>query len=191
MTASAKGTEEAPGRNVRAKAGLNREILARSWYQVQQLASYKTRVVIVPARHTSQQCPRCGHVDPANRPERALFQCVACGLTGHADVVASINIRGRYRPRPAAAQAVAAREICPPVREQPTNSQHNPAATDPEHKGGDVAPGQRSHPGRDPDLTLWPTGNLVPQAWGRAGPCKASHRRRSSRVRLPSPGKAA
>jgi transposase len=31
MTASAKGTEQAPGRNVRQKAGLNREILARNW----------------------------------------------------------------------------------------------------------------------------------------------------------------
>ena len=31
MTRSAKGTREAPGRNVRAKAGLNRAILAQGW----------------------------------------------------------------------------------------------------------------------------------------------------------------
>jgi transposase len=190
MTASAKGTEEAPGRNVRAKSGLNREILARGWYQVQQLASYKTQVVTVPARHTSQECPRCGHVDPANRPERALFRCTACGLTGHADVVASINVRGRYRSRPAAAQAVAARE-CLGESQQPANSQqYQTAAAEPGHQGGDVAPGQHSHPGQDPDLILWPAGKLIPQAWGQAGPRKAPHRRRPGRVRLRSPSKA-
>ena len=190
MTASAKGTEAAPGRNVRAKAGLNRAIQSRGWYQVQQLTSYKTQVVMVPARHTSQQCPGCGHTDPANRPERALFWCTACGLTGHADMIASINVRDRYRPGPAAAQAVAAREICLPIREQPANSHHPIAASD-ERRGGEGIPGQHSPAGQDTDLVLWPAGNLIPQAWGRAGPRKAPHRRRPGIVRSRSPGRAA
>ena len=33
MTRSAKGIPEAPGRNVRQKAGLNRGILAKGWGQ--------------------------------------------------------------------------------------------------------------------------------------------------------------
>jgi transposase len=100
MTRSAKGTEDAPGRNVRAKAGLNREILARNWYQLQQYTAYKTQLVTIPAPGTSQECPRCGHIDPANRPERDLFRCVVCGLSGHADIVAAQNIRAATRPRP-------------------------------------------------------------------------------------------
>ena len=190
MTASAKGTEAAHGHNVRAKAGLNREILSRGWHQVQRLTTYKTRVVTVPARHTSQRCPGCGHTDPANRPERALFRCTACGLTGHADVIASINVRDRYRPGSAAAQAVAARETCPPVREQPANSQHHPTAVSGERQGGDVTSGQHSHAGQHTDLILWPAGNLIPHAWGRAGPRNAPHRRRPGTARSRSPGKA-
>ena len=128
MTASAKGTEDQPGRNVRAKAGLNREILARNWYQLRQYTTYKTQLVTIPAPATSQQCPRCGHIDPANRPERAVFRCVACGLSGHADIVAAQNIRGRDAAPTAAAQSVAAREICLPEGEQPANSQPNSTA---------------------------------------------------------------
>lgn len=119
MTKAAKGTEHAPGRSVRAKAGLNREILARNWYQLRQFTAYKTQVVPVAAPRTSQECPRCGTVDPANRPERDLFRCASCGLTGHADIVAAQNIKGRYAAQTAAAQSVAARETCLPVGEQP------------------------------------------------------------------------
>jgi putative transposase len=115
MTASAKGTELAPGHNVRAKAGLNREILASNWYQLRRFTSYKTQVVPIPAPMTSQECPQCGTVDPANRPQRERFRCVSCGLTGHADIVAAQNIRGRYTAQTAAAQSVAAREECLPV----------------------------------------------------------------------------
>ena len=32
MTKSARGTPENPGRKVRQKAGLNREILSQGWY---------------------------------------------------------------------------------------------------------------------------------------------------------------
>ena len=73
MTATAKGAEQAPGRNVRAKAGLNREIMARNWYRLRQFTAYKTQVIPVAAPRTSQECPRCGTVDPANRPERDRF----------------------------------------------------------------------------------------------------------------------
>jgi transposase len=149
MTGSAKGTEAEPGRNVRAKAGLNREILARNWYQIRQFTAYKTEVAPVPAPHTSQTCPRCGLVDPANRPERDLFRCVACGLSGHADIIAAQNIRGRYSAPTAAAQAVAAREICLGEGQQPANSQPNSIAA--------------------PEIALQSTGQLIPEAWGRIG----------------------
>lgn len=43
MTRSAKGTTHAPGRNVRAKAGLNREILKTGWGQLRAMLEYKAR----------------------------------------------------------------------------------------------------------------------------------------------------
>lgn len=43
MTASAKGTAEEPGRNVRAKAGLNWVILNVSPYQIRQQLIYKAK----------------------------------------------------------------------------------------------------------------------------------------------------
>ncbi|WP_308289401.1 zinc ribbon domain-containing protein [Streptomyces asiaticus] len=42
----------------------------------------------VDARHISQRCPRCGHTERANRPDRDHFRCRRCGLAGPADVVA-------------------------------------------------------------------------------------------------------
>ena len=68
MTRSARGTAEAPGTNVRAKAGLNREILNTGWAAMEQMLSYKAvELVRVPAAYTSQTCSACGVVDPDSR----------------------------------------------------------------------------------------------------------------------------
>jgi transposase len=186
MTATAKGTERTPGRNVRAKAGLNRSILAGNWYQLRQFTAYKTQLVTVPAPGTSQRCPRCGHTDPANRPDRDHFRCVACGLSGHADIIAAQNIKGRYAARTAAAQSVAAREICQPGREQPANSVPNSTEADRESQGSGSPPGGHSHPGQSQEIILQPTGNLIPSAWGQIGTRKRPKRRRPQRPKRPS-----
>ena len=97
MSASAKGTAEAPGKNVRQKAGLNRSILAQAWGEFQRQLAYKLQwrgghlVKIHPA-HTSQRCSGCGHVSADNRKSQAKFLCVACGHTDHADKNAANNI---------------------------------------------------------------------------------------------------
>ncbi|MFD8909921.1 RNA-guided endonuclease InsQ/TnpB family protein [Streptomyces sp. NPDC059575] len=64
--------------------------------------AYKARKVgvaflEVDASHTSQRCPRCGHTERANRPDRDHFRCRRCGLAGPADVVAGVNVRDRAR----------------------------------------------------------------------------------------------
>lgn len=64
--------------------------------------AYKARRVGVPvievdAHYTSQHCPRCGHTERANRPNRDFFSCRRCGLAGSADVVAGVNVRDRAR----------------------------------------------------------------------------------------------
>ncbi|MGM8838400.1 RNA-guided endonuclease InsQ/TnpB family protein [Thermus sp. 93170] len=50
------------------------------------------RVVAVDPRHTSQECPRCGHTARENRRSQALFRCTACGFQHNADWVAAANI---------------------------------------------------------------------------------------------------
>ena len=99
MSASARGTIADPGRNVRQKAGLNRAILQRGWCELRRQLSYKTawygsRLVVVPAQHTSQRCSRCGHTVAGNRPSQAVFACQACGHAENADVNAAHNILG-------------------------------------------------------------------------------------------------
>lgn len=93
MTRSAKGTKGKPGKNVRQKAGLNREIQNTGWSALRQMIEYKAaQVEAVPPMYTSQTCHRCGNVDAANRRSQAEFKCTACGHTGNADVNAALNI---------------------------------------------------------------------------------------------------
>ncbi|MCE2407794.1 MAG: transposase, partial [Pseudomonadales bacterium] len=88
MTKSAKGTPDKPGKHVKAKSGLNREILNKSWHRVVLLTAYKAReTVLVDPKHTSQTCSHCGCV--------SLYHCGECGLKINADLNASINIAKR------------------------------------------------------------------------------------------------
>ena len=98
MTRSAKGTRGDPGRNVRAKAGLNRGILGSGWgLLVRRLADKAPgRVEKVSPAWTSQRCSACGQVDRGSRESQAVFRCAACGFVGHADVNAAINIAAGY-----------------------------------------------------------------------------------------------
>lgn len=108
MTRSARGTVAAPGRNVRAKAGLNKALLNHGLGEFRRQLEYKAAwrggvVIAVPPHHTSQTCPRCGVVDAASRLSQATFLCVACGHAENADVVAARNILARaVRTRAAA-----------------------------------------------------------------------------------------
>ena len=94
MTRSAKGSQESPGRNVGAKAGLNRGILRSGWgLLVRRLADKAPgRVEKVKPHYTSQRCSACGQVDRDSRENQAVFRCTACGFAGHADVNAARNI---------------------------------------------------------------------------------------------------
>jgi putative transposase len=97
MTASARGTVDAPGANVRQKAGLNRAILAKGWAglvtTLEHVARYHgTEIVKVDPAYTSQTCNACRHIAPESRESQAVFRCVACGHEDHADVNAARNI---------------------------------------------------------------------------------------------------
>ncbi|MEP3669331.1 MAG: transposase [Roseibium sp.] len=100
MTASARGTVEAPGRNVAQKGGLNREILDRGWGEFRRQLVYKLawrggQLLEVPAVNTSRTCAACGHVAAESRTSRDLFRCVACAHEDDADRNAAIEIRRR------------------------------------------------------------------------------------------------
>jgi IS605 OrfB family transposase len=94
MTRSAKGTVRNPGRSVRGKAGLNREILRSGWGLLVRRLEEKApgRVEKVNPAYTSQRCSACGHVDAKSRESQARFACTACRFVGHADVNAARNI---------------------------------------------------------------------------------------------------
>ena len=88
---------EAPGRNVAAKSGLNRSMLEQGHAETVRQLSYKAawlggEVCRINPAYTSQTCPCCGHVSVGNRPSRAVFRCVKCAHSGHADVIAAQNI---------------------------------------------------------------------------------------------------
>ena len=99
MTKSAKGTKDKPGKNVKAKSGLNRSILEQGWGMFRQRLTDKainatvpvTIVAINPA-YTSLRCSECGHTEPKNRKSQAIFCCLSCGYTDNADVNAAKNI---------------------------------------------------------------------------------------------------
>ena len=81
-----------------AKAGLNREIHSAGWGILLRMIAYKAaeagrQVIAVDPRHTSRACHSCGHVEAGNRVG-AVFRCLDCGHTDHADVNAARNILG-------------------------------------------------------------------------------------------------
>ena len=100
MSRSAKGNSEQHGKRVRQKAGLNKAILDQGWAEFRRQLEYKMAwtggiLLAVPAHHTSQTCPCCGHVAKENRLAQAKFLCVACGHADNADVVGANNILER------------------------------------------------------------------------------------------------
>ena len=97
MSKSAAGTTEKPGKQVRAKSGLNKSILDQGWFEFRRQLDYKLawnggHLVAVPPQNTSRTCPCCGHVSGDNRQTQAKFACVECGFAENADVVGAINV---------------------------------------------------------------------------------------------------
>lgn len=98
MTSSAKGTQDKPGTNVRAKAGLNRSILDASFGEFRRQLTYKTTwygsTLHVTDRWapTSKTCSTCGTVKSKQLLSQRQYECETCGLTIDRDVNAALNI---------------------------------------------------------------------------------------------------
>jgi putative transposase len=97
MTSSASGTVDEPGRNVAAKAGLNRSILDAGWGQFLAILLAKAegagrRVVKVDPRDTSIMCHLCGA--RCARPRQVIVVCPVHGGMD-ADLNGACNILTR------------------------------------------------------------------------------------------------
>lgn len=104
MTAKPKAKQADSGHwgknGANAKAGLNKAILDKGWYQLESLIKYKSyragkAYFKVPAFHTSQECAACSHTHPNNRKSQDRFQCESCGHTDNADRNAAEVIKKR------------------------------------------------------------------------------------------------
>lgn len=100
MSRSAKGDADKHGKNVKAKAGLNKSILDQGWSEFRRQLEYKQlwrggQVLAVDPKYTSQTCPKCQHISKDNRKSQATFQCIECGYEANADFVGAMNILAR------------------------------------------------------------------------------------------------
>ena len=104
MTRKPKAKQDDSGRFIpnkaKAKAGLNKAILDKGWYQLEIFTKYKAAqagkaVFKIPAPYTSQECATCGHTHPDNRKDQATFICGCCGHIDNADRNASLVIKKR------------------------------------------------------------------------------------------------
>ena len=124
MSASAGGTKESPGKNVKQKSGLNRSILDQGWYSFFQMLSYKLergggKLIKVDPKNTSRTCPRCGLVSAENRKSQATFACIGCGYRSNADEVGAINVLRAGRAQLACAMSGAVRPLSAGTRRDP------------------------------------------------------------------------
>lgn len=98
MTRTARGTSDAPGRNVRAKAGLNRSILDAAPGEFRRQLDYKTRwygsqlIVIDQWFPSSKTCSACGAVKTKLALSERVFTCNGCGIRLDRDYNAACNI---------------------------------------------------------------------------------------------------
>lgn len=114
MTRSAKGTAEKHGKNVKQKAGLNREILNTAPAMTLNLLSYKAAeagsdYVEIPTKQVkpSQTCPDCGAQKKKSLSER--WHSCTCGCEKPRDIASAqvnlnwaLGIQAGNRPRKAA-----------------------------------------------------------------------------------------
>ena len=99
MVRSAKGTVDSPGKNVAAKAGLNRALREQGLGMMRSQFTYKAEwagkwLSIVRPEFTSQACHVCGVIEKESRNGK-VYECRSCGITDDADVNGACNVLAR------------------------------------------------------------------------------------------------
>lgn len=75
-----------------AKSGLNKAILDSGWGMFREMLEYKTNVIKINPKYTSQTCNECGEKDAKSRLSQSEFVCSYCGHISNADMNAAKNI---------------------------------------------------------------------------------------------------
>ena len=134
MSRSARGTQDKPGRMVRQKAGLNREILSAGLGMAHNMLAYKaveagTRLHVSNTRQLkpSQRCAACWEIVPKTLAQR-VHECPHCGHTAPRDQnAASVVLIDAHtpgtgvaaRPKPLAQQRARSKSV---TRETPATA---------------------------------------------------------------------
>jgi IS605 OrfB family transposase len=69
-----------------------------AFHQLRQMIEYKAKinqstVITVDPAYTSQTCPKCGHIEKANRNKKKhIFQCRTCEYTSNDDRIGAMNL---------------------------------------------------------------------------------------------------
>ena len=97
MTCSIEDAEGKRDGSVKKKRRLNKSMLDQGWYEFRRQLEYKQlwrggKVHFVNPAGTSRRCPSCNYESKSNRKSQSSFVCVRCGLKGHADYIAALNI---------------------------------------------------------------------------------------------------
>ena len=101
MSKSAKGDNETHGKNVAAKAVLNKSILDQGWGNIRLMLQYKMHrkggiYGEENPRNSSRECACCGYIHKDNRISQSAFHCLQCGRQDNADKNAAKVILKRY-----------------------------------------------------------------------------------------------
>lgn len=76
------------------KGRLSKSILDAGWSTFRSMLEYKTNVIAINPKFTSQTCNDCGVKDYKSRLSQSKFVCTSCGVESNADENAAKNILG-------------------------------------------------------------------------------------------------
>lgn len=132
MTASAAGTIEVPGKNVRQKAGLNRAVLDVGFYEIRRQIEYKNERIghrtVVADRWfpSSKTCSECGTINKDLKLKDRSWTC-ACGAHHDRDLNAAINLEQlAIAPESTIALPKALRKVTPVIARASGKHEHKP-----------------------------------------------------------------
>jgi len=74
---------------------LSKHILDCGWGNFKTMLKYKTTVIEVNPKYTSQTCNECGEVDVKSRLNQSEYCCTSCGHVSNADINAAKNIMSK------------------------------------------------------------------------------------------------
>lgn len=82
-------------KNMSKNGKFAKHILDCGWGAFRIMLEYKTNVVAINPKYTSQTCNDCGAKDAKSRISQSKFVCTSCGVESNADINAAKNIRDK------------------------------------------------------------------------------------------------